>query len=79
MPDAVRLAEKVSGPLGPYAMGFFEELRNQGSTPLTSMSRLRWMAHLSRWMEEVGVEVSALSLDTAMRFCEARRREGWRS
>lgn len=73
MADPARLAAKVKGPLGPYAMEFYDWLLESGTTPLTAMAKLRWMAHLSRWMADSEVDVRELSLELATRFCDARR------
>ncbi len=79
MADPVRLAAKVGGPLGPHATSFYDRLLNRGHTPLTAMAKLRWLAHLSRWMDDAGVDVTELSFEAAVRFCEYRRQAGWRS
>jgi integrase/recombinase XerD len=79
MADPTVLAAKVQGPLGPYALGFHDELRSRGSTPLSAMAKLRWMAHLSRWMNEAHIGAAELSLEVSVRFCDARRSQGWRS
>lgn len=79
MADPARLAAKVKGPLGPYAMEFYDWLLESGTTPLTAMAKLRWMAHLSRWMADSEVDVRELSLELATRFCDARRGAGWHS
>ena len=51
----------VRGPLAPYAEGFCTELVQRGYAPSSASDHLRLMAHLSRWLQEEGVDGAALT------------------
>jgi len=44
----------VSGPLQAYAAGFREELSMLGYSARSAAGHLQLMAHLSRWLVEIG-------------------------
>jgi integrase/recombinase XerD len=50
----------VRGPLAPYGVAFWEEMIGRGYTVRSAETHLFLMARLSRWMDEVSVEPSAL-------------------
>jgi integrase/recombinase XerD len=68
----------VPGPLEQYAPGFREWLLERGYTPLTAVLRLQLMAHVSKWMEREGLELSELTGSAAGRFLAARLAAGYR-
>ncbi len=65
---------RFTGPLAPYAIGFFEDLVRRGYSPLSAGNLLRVAAHLSRWLRSQRLEAPALSADVAARFAKRRRR-----
>lgn len=62
-----------SGPLGEYGPGFIEELRRLGYTPLAAVHQARLAAHLSRWMQTEGLDVSQLTWNRLDEFLLERR------
>ena len=68
---------RVIGPLVPHVAGFRSELESQGYRRHAVADQLRLMAHLSRWMQTTGVEVSALSPERQAEFLVARREAGY--
>lgn len=72
-PDRVR----VAGPLASFAEGFCARLVEQGYTPWSAQFHLQLLAHMSRWMEGEGLDVSELSPGVAERFLVDRRRQGY--
>lgn len=77
MADTERLVARVRSPLAAHARGFHEELRRQGYTALTAKGWMTVMAHLSRWLQEQGLEAGGLTPDCAARYCNARRLAGY--
>lgn len=67
---------RLRGPLAPYASGFREELVRQGYTKRPAVAQVLLMAHLSRWLEDGGVDAEGLTPERVERFLQARRREG---
>lgn len=64
---------RVVGPLGPYAPGFRLWLAERGYRPSTVETHAFLMGHLSRWMNEQGMEPSALTSEVAERYRQGRR------
>lgn len=62
----------VSGPLEPFVAGFAAELSRQGFAPVMVPKHVRLVAELSGWLADQQLGPSALSLEVAERFCEAR-------
>jgi integrase/recombinase XerD len=67
----------VVGPLAAYAPRFGHELKDSGYTDLSVAGQLRLMAHVSRWLDREGIEVTALTPERIEAFCTARRAEGY--
>jgi len=63
----------MSGPLEAYAAGFCEELSTLGYSVRSVTGHLQLMAHLSRWLVEVGLAPGELTLQQAERFVRGRR------
>jgi integrase/recombinase XerD len=63
----------IVGPLAVFADGFTAELERLGYSPFTAVEQLRLMAHLSRWMEERGSDVTELTPARASAFLADRR------
>jgi len=51
---------RVTGPLERYAEGFVAELVEAGYRPRSAAVQLRLLAHLSRWLEQGGIDPSEL-------------------
>ena len=64
---------RVSGPLQAYAAGFGEELSTLGYSARSAAGHLQLMAHLSRWLVEIGLTPGELTLPQAERFVQGRR------
>jgi len=58
---------RVTGPLGPYAGGFREELVGMGYSPRSAQTHLLFMNRLSSWLEVAGLDPGGL---TAVRIEE---------
>lgn len=67
---------RVSGPFGPYAQGFWEELARQGYSGLTAEAHVYLMAHLGRWLLEHDVNPAELTVEQLDRFLADRRARG---
>ena len=71
------LGVRFSGPLAGYAEGFAAELGRQGYKATGVRGQLFLVAHLSRWLAERGLELSALSArEVVVEFFEDRRSSG---
>lgn len=64
---------RVIGPLGPYAPGFRSWLAERGYRPSSVEAQAFLMGHLSRWMTEQALEVSALTSEVVERYQRVRR------
>lgn len=67
----------VRGPLAAHAAGFRAELERLGYTPLSAAVHVRLMAHLSRWLANKGLEVSALTPARVEAYFADRRAAGY--
>lgn len=68
---------RVSGPLGPYVAGFWDELKRLGYRPDAVSSLLQLMAHVSRWLEQQRLDLSELTSQRLDEFLVDRRAEGY--
>ena len=68
---------RVEGPLAPYLAGFWSGLLSQGYLRLSAEKQVGLMAHLSRWLEGDGLEVSELTSELAGKFLRDRRAQGY--
>src|SRR5271166_1528297 len=64
---------RVSGPLAVYAAGFCEELSALGYSARSAAGHLQLMAHLSRWLVEIGLGPGELTMPQVERFVQGRR------
>jgi site-specific recombinase XerD len=64
---------QVSGPLAAFASGFAAELAHQGYTLNSERLQMGLLAHLSRWLLELGLCAGDLHTDQVDRFLRARR------
>ncbi|MGH2869774.1 MAG: hypothetical protein ACRDNK_19680 [Solirubrobacteraceae bacterium] len=78
--EAVEMADvltvEVSGPLGPFAAGFVEDMRRQGFGSVAVRKHLGLVAGLSGWLASEELAAPGLSSEVAERFCAARRANG---
>jgi integrase/recombinase XerD len=74
--DAV-LRVRVRGPLAGYAAGFAWFLSEAGYAPLSAVNQVRLLAHLSRWMEGLGIGPGELTGERLGEFLAARREAGY--
>lgn len=65
------------GPLTEHREALRRELLSQGYTALSANNLLRVAAHLSRWLEERGLSLRALTREHIEAFFDARRRAGY--
>ncbi len=68
---------RVRGPLQPYAVGLRGELERLGYTPLSAAGHVRLVAHLSRWMIDGSLSISALTPATVDAYFADRRAAGY--
>jgi integrase len=68
----------VPGPLGQYAPGYRTWLLDRGYAPLTTVSQLQLMAHVSRWLEREGLTATVLAGQEPGRFLAVRHAAGIR-
>ena len=68
---------RVCGPLEPYVDGLRGELERLGYTPLSAAGHVRLVAHLSRWMIQEGLSISALTPATVDAYFAERRATGY--
>src|SRR6478609_11665832 len=64
---------RVSGPLEACAAGFREELSALGYSARSAAGHLQLMAHLSRWLVEIGLAPGELTLPQVELFVQGRR------
>lgn len=64
-------AVRVTGPLGPHAGGFRDELVGLGYSPRTAQTHLLLMNRLSGWLQATGVEPGALTAQRIEQFLAA--------
>jgi site-specific recombinase XerD len=75
MVDVSRI--RMSGPLRPFAAWFGEELARRGYAYFSARQQLWLVAHLSRWMEERDLALTALTNEAVQDFVAARRAAGF--
>src|SRR5713226_3702746 len=68
---------RVRGPLQPYAVGLRGELERLGYTPLSAAGHVRLVAHLSRWMIDGSLSITALTPATVDAYFADRRAAGY--
>src|SRR3954447_5692997 len=66
----------VSGPLAPYAAGFWSWLASRAYSRSAAADRQYQFDQLSRWLAREGLGVGDLSGERAERFARARRAAG---
>ncbi len=68
---------RMVGPLVPHASGFHAELIALGYRPWSAIFQVRFMAHVSRWLESHGLSPRHFTPERAEAFLAARRRTGY--
>jgi integrase/recombinase XerD len=68
----------MTGPLAAFADVYRAELRERGYTELTTVTELRQVARLSRWLEASGLTAADLSGECVEQFLAVQRGEGRR-
>lgn len=74
---AKQRAVATSGPLAAYVPGFKEELVRLGYSTTPAKQHLQLVGHLSRWLEDEDLTISALATQDIERFFQARRQAGY--
>jgi hypothetical protein len=74
MVDVSRI--RMTGPIVPFAAGFAAELQALGYTECSARAQVWLAAHLSTWMAERDLAVSALDTGTIAEFVAWRRASG---
>lgn len=67
----------VAGPLAPFAAGFKARLEELGYTPLSTVTWMRLMVHLSRWLGARGMTAADLSGQQVEQYLHERRAAGY--
>jgi integrase/recombinase XerD len=66
----------MTGPLVPFADAYRRELAERGYTPLTTVSQLRQVAQLSRWLKVGGLTAAELTAGRVEEFLAFQRAGG---
>jgi integrase/recombinase XerD len=74
---ALFVSRPMTGPLAPFAEGFFAQLTDRGYSVPGVSSHRGLVAHLSRWLAESGFEVRELTPRVTGKFLRARREAGY--
>lgn len=67
---------RVTGPLAPYAAGFWQDLARWGYSRTTAEALLYHMAHLSRWLANAGLGPADLDPEQVGAYLRDRRASG---
>lgn len=67
----------VAGPLAPFAEGLKARLQELGYTPLTAVTSMRVMVHLSRWLSARGLTAGDLTGERVAQYLHERRAAGY--
>jgi site-specific recombinase XerD len=70
---------RISGPLAVHAAGFAADLAQRGYATSSVASHLRLAAHVSRWLDQQGLDFGSLTLESADAFLVHRRAGGHRT
>jgi site-specific recombinase XerD len=68
---------RVAGPLAPYARGFAVELARLGYRSGPTQKQLRLAAHLSRWLDDAGLDAADLDAAAIEAYLAARHAAGY--
>lgn len=78
-PKSKVVAVRVVGPLEPWAGALMTLLTARGYAPLTRMTHLRVMTHLSKWLAARELDVEGLSTARVEEYLVQRRTDGYTS
>ncbi len=67
---------ELTGPLAAHAQGFHDELRRLGYTASPAKKHFYLLAHLSRWLDEQGLDIADVATARVEPFFEERRARG---
>lgn len=68
---------RITGPLVAYRAGFVTELEELSYRPNVVCDHLHLLAHVSRWLDQQGLDASDLTPERVEEFLAARRAEGY--
>src|ERR1035437_7439199 len=78
-PKSKVITVHVTGPLAPYAQQFRSLLTQRGYTPLTRVSQLQVMVHLSKWLRAGELDAGDLTPERVDKYLAQRRTDGYSS
>lgn len=78
-PKSKVITVHVTGPLAPYAQQFRSLLTQRGYTPLTRVSQLQVMVHLSKWLRAGELDAGDLTPARVDQYLAQRRTDGYSS
>jgi integrase/recombinase XerD len=78
-PKSKVITVRVTGPLAAYVQQFRSLLAERGFTPLTRVSQLQVMVHLSKWLRAGELDVGDLTSARVDEYLAQRRRDGYSS
>jgi len=78
-PKSKVITVHVTGPLAPYAQQFRSLLTQRGYTPLTRVSQLQVMVHLSKWLRAGELDAGDLTPARVDKYLAQRRTDGYSS
>jgi site-specific recombinase XerD len=78
-PKSKVITVRVTGPLAPYARQFKSALAERGYTPLSRVSQLQVMVHLSKWMRASGLGIGDLTPARVDEYLARRQADGYSS
>lgn len=78
-PKSKVITVRVVGPLAPFAQEFRSLLAERGYTPLTRVSQMQVMVHLSKWLRAGELGVGDLTLARVDEYLARRRADGYAS
>ncbi|MBA2471945.1 MAG: tyrosine-type recombinase/integrase [Pseudonocardiales bacterium] len=67
----------VAGPLAPFAEGIKARLEELGYTPLSAVTSMRLMVHVSRWLDAHGMTAADLTSERVEQYLRERRAAGY--
>lgn len=78
-PKSKVITVHVVGPLAPYAQRFMALLTERGYAPLSRVSQMQVMEHLSKWMRSSGLDIGDVTFTRVDEYLAQRRSDGYAS
>ena len=78
-PKTKVITVRVVGPLSLCAQQFRVLLRERGYTPLTSVTQLQVMTHMSKWLRARGLDIGEVTDERVEEYLQQRRADGYAS